>query len=281
VNYYAGEDLFLIEYAMSPGEKQFDNAAISCIFGERRVSSSLHERELSRYSRQILLFGEVGQQRLKDATVFIAGAGGLGCPVALYLAAAGIGEIRIADRDEVELTNLNRQVLHREQDISRKKTDSALEKLLDLNSEISIRAFGVEICEQNALELVGDADLIIDALDTFEARYLLNRIAVQGGIPLIHGAIRGFEGQATTIIPGKTPCFRCIFPHPPPPEICPVIGVTAGIIGSIQANEAVKYLLGMDGLLAGRLLIWNGACTEMETIPVERDPACPDCGSGR
>lgn len=242
---------------------------------------SLNERELSRYSRQILQFGADGQEKLKTAKVFIAGAGGLGCPVALYLAAAGIGEIRIADRDEVELTNLNRQVLHREQDIGRKKTDSALEKLLDLNSEITIQAFGVEIRDQNALELVGDADMIIDALDTFEARYLLNRIAVQAGIPLIHGAIRGFGGQATTIIPGKTPCFRCIFPHPPPPEICPVIGVTAGIIGSIQANEAVKYLLGMDGLLAGRLLIWNGACTEMETIPVDRDPACPDCRSGR
>lgn len=244
------------------------------------MTSSLNDSELSRYSRQILQFGGEGQEKLKAAKVFIAGAGGLGCPAALYLAAAGVGEIRIADRDEVELTNLNRQILHREKDLHRKKTDSAVEKLRDLNPWIRVEGIVAEICEENADELVGDADLIIDALDNFDTRYILNRIAIRKGIPLIHGAISGFDGQATTIIPGKTPCLRCIFPHAPPAGVFPVVGVTPGIIGLIQANEALKYLLGMDGLLAGKLLLWNGACAEMEKIIVERDPSCAECGDG-
>lgn len=249
--------------------------------GGRGVTGSFRESELSRYDRQILLFGEEGQERLKAAKVFIAGAGGLGCPVALYLAAAGVGEIRLADCDAVDRTNLNRQVLHWEKDLGRRKTDSAAEKLRLLNPDVRVTDLPATIDEANAAALVGDADLIIDALDNFETRYLLNRVALAKGIPFIHGAIRGFDGQATTIIPGKTACLRCIFPRAPPAEVFPAVGVTAGIIGMIQANEAIKFLLGMDGLLAGRLLIWSGATTEMESLPVERHPDCQDCGAAR
>ncbi len=244
------------------------------------MTGILDEREFSRYGRQILLFGEEGQERLKAAKVFIAGAGGLGCPAALYLAAAGIGEILLADCDVVDRTNLNRQVLHWERDVGRRKTDSATEKLRALNPDIRVTDLPVTIDEANAAALVGDADLIVDAMDNFETRYLLNRVALRKDIPFIHGAIRGFDGQATTIIPGKTACLRCIFPRAPPAEVFPVVGVTAGIIGMIQANEAIKFLLGMDGLLAGRLLIWSGVTTETETLQVERHPGCEDCGEG-
>lgn len=242
------------------------------------MTGILDESERSRYGRQIILFGEEGQERLKAAKVFIAGAGGLGCPIGLYFAAAGVGEIRLADRDSVDRTNLNRQVLHWEGDIGRRKTDSAAEKLRALNPAITVTDLAVTIDEANAAALVGDADLIVDALDNFETRYLLNRVALQKGIPFIHGAIRGFDGQATTIIPGETACLRCIFPQAPPAEVFPVVGVTPGIVGMIQANEAIKFLLGMDGLLAGRLLVWNGAATETEVLPVKRHPGCEDCG---
>jgi adenylyltransferase/sulfurtransferase len=223
-------------------------------------------------------FGEEGQVKLKNARVFIAGAGGLGCPVVIYLAAAGIGKIRIVDRDKVEMTNLNRQILHCESDIGRKKTDSVEEKLKNLNSEINIEGINADLNPDNIEELVGDFDLIIDALDNFETRYLLNKVAIKKRIPLIHGAIRGFDGQATTIVPGKSPCLRCLFPHSPPAELFPVVGVTPGIIGLLQANEAIKYILGMDELLTGRLLLWNGMRTETETIHIARDKSCPDCG---
>lgn len=243
---------------------------------------SLDEPEKIKYDRQILQFGEEGQERLKAAKVFIAGAGGLGCTAALYLAAAGIGEIRIADSDVIELSNLNRQVLYREVDIGRYKAGCAVERLGELNSRIILRACNVTIDENNAGDLVGDSDLIIDAMDNFETRYLLNRVAIRKNIPFIHGAVSGFDGQATTIIPGKTPCLRCIFPNAPPVGSFPVIGVTAGIIGVVQANEAIKYLLGMPGLLAGRLLFWNGVGSGMDTIDVERIPDCRECGdSGR
>ncbi|MDD3857181.1 MAG: HesA/MoeB/ThiF family protein, partial [Methanoculleus sp.] len=182
----------------------------------------LTERERERYARQILLFGEEGQERLKGAKVFIAGAGGLGCPIALYLAVAGVGEIRIVDRDTVERTNLNRQVLHRERDIGELKARSAEAKLREANPDIRIKAFATTIDETNVPDLVGDADLIVDAMDNFPTRYLLNREALRSSVPLIHGAIRGFDGQATTIIPGRTACLECIFPEAPPAEVFPV-----------------------------------------------------------
>ncbi|WP_298667331.1 HesA/MoeB/ThiF family protein [uncultured Methanofollis sp.] len=238
----------------------------------------LSEHELERYRRQTMLFGEEGQEKLKGATVFIAGAGGLGCPVALYLAAAGVGHLRLADCDTVETTNLNRQVLHWDRDVGRAKVASAGEKLAAVNPEIEVETARVVIDASNVSDLAGDADMIVDAMDNFETRYLLNEAALKKGIPFVHGAISGFFGQATTIIPEKTPCLRCIFPKAPPKETFPVIGTTPGVIGLVQANEVIKYLTGTGDLLAGRLLLWDGLATTMETITVERQPKCEACG---
>lgn len=240
----------------------------------------LSEQERERYRRQILLFGDDGQERLKKAHIFIAGAGGLGSPAALYLAAAGIGTITLADMDTVDRTNLNRQILHAERDIGKKKTVSAEEKLKAINPGITIRTADFRIDEGNAERLVGDADGIVDAMDNYPARYLLNGVAVRRGIPLFHGAIRGFHGQATTVIPGKSPCLKCIFPKAPPQEVFPAVGATAGVIGSVQATEAIKYLLGSGDLLTGRILVWDGLAGRADEISAERIPCCPVCGDG-
>lgn len=239
----------------------------------------LSKDELERYSRQIMLFGEDGQKRLKNATVFIAGAGGLGCPVALYLAAAGVGNLRIADRDTVEMSNLNRQVLHWEPDIGREKVLSVEEKLRDINPHIKVETFHVTIDDSNLNELVGDADIIVDAMDNYPVRYLLNQVAHEKGITLIHGAIRGFDGQVMTIVPGKSACFNCVFPSPPPVEVFPVLGVTPGIIAMVQVNEAIKCLLRTGELLTDRLMIWNGLCSEMEYMRVSKRCDCVVCGT--
>lgn len=239
----------------------------------------LSARELDRYKRQIPLFGEEGQERLKSARIFIAGAGGLGCPVALYLAVAGIGTITVADRDIVETTNLNRQILYYDRDIGKKKTVSAAEKLREINPDITVEAIDTTIGEANVLRLVGDSDGIVDAMDNFSARYLLNRTALEKNIPLFHGAVSGMYGQATTIIPGSTPCLACIFPAAPPGEVTPVIGVIPAIIGMVQATEVIKYLLNEGELLTNRIFIWDGLEARAEELRAERNPACPACSS--
>jgi molybdopterin/thiamine biosynthesis adenylyltransferase len=226
----------------------------------------------------MMLFGDEGQERLKKANIFIAGAGGLGSPVSLYLAVAGIGTITIVDMDTVDQTNLNRQILHFDRDIGRKKTTSAKEKLREINPDITVHAIDVKIDETNAADLVGKADGIVDAMDNYPTRYLLNEVAIAKEIPLFHGGIRGFYGQATTIIPGTTPCLKCFFPKAPPVEIFPVVGVTPGLIGMVQATEVLKYLLGIGELLTGRLFIWDGMQAQAEEICVERNPACEACG---
>jgi adenylyltransferase/sulfurtransferase len=236
------------------------------------------EREVERYKRQMILFGDEGQERLKKAHIFIAGAGGLGSPVSIYLAVAGVGMITIVDMDVVDQTNLNRQILHFDRDIGRKKTASAEEKLRELNPDITINAIDVKIDESNAPKLVGRADGIVDAMDNYPTRYLLNDVAIAKQIPFFHGGIRGFYGQATTIIPGTTPCLKCIFPKAPPREIFPVVGVTPGIIGMIQANEVIKYLTKTGELLTNRLFIWDGQQAHAEEICVERNPSCEACG---
>ena len=236
------------------------------------------ERELERYKRQIMLFGEEGQERLKKAHIFIAGAGGLGSPVSIYLAVAGVGTITIIDMDVVDGTNLNRQILHYDRDIGRKKTASAEEKLQELNPDIIINAIDVKIDASNAKKLVGNADGIVDAMDNYPTRYLLNDLAIVKQIPFFHGGIRGFYGQATTIIAGSTPCLKCIFPKAPPKEEFPVVGVTAGIIGTIQSNEVIKYLTGTGDLLTNRLFIWDGMQAHAEEICIERNPSCEACG---
>jgi molybdopterin-synthase adenylyltransferase len=238
----------------------------------------LSERERERYKRQVMLFGEDGQERLKQAEIFIAGAGGLGSPIAIYLAVAGVGTITIADMDVVDQSNLNRQILHYDRDIGKKKTLSAKEKLTAINPDITIRAIDCRIDETNAADLAGNADGIVDAMDNYPTRYLLNDIAIAKNIPLFHGAIRGFYGQATTIIPGKTPCLKCIFPKAPPKEVFPVVGVTPGVIGTVQATEVLKYLLKSGDLLTNRLFIWDGLLARGEEIYAERIPCCPACG---
>lgn len=238
----------------------------------------LSERERERYKRQMLLFGDEGQERLKKAHIFIAGAGGLGSPVSLYLAVAGIGTITIIDMDVVDQGNLNRQILHFDRDIGKKKSVSAEEKLTAINPDITVHAIDTRIDGSNAARLIGTADGIVDAMDNYPTRYLLNDIAIQKEIPLFHGAIRGFYGQATTIIPKKTPCLKCIFPKAPPTEVFPVVGATPGVIGTVQATEVIKYLLGSGELLANRLFIWDGLAGRAEEIYAERSPCCPACG---
>jgi len=240
----------------------------------------LSERELERYKRQILLFGEEGQERLKAAHIFIAGAGGLGSPIAIYLAVAGIGTITIVDMDTVDPSNLNRQILHTDRDVGKKKTVSAIEKLQQYNADITVNAIDTIIDAGNVSELVGRADGIVDAMDNYPVRYLLNRTALAKKIPFFHGAICGYSGQATTILPGETPCLECIFPKAPPKEVFPVVGVTPGVIGTVQATEVIKYLAKSGRLLAGRLFMWDGLAATSEEIAIAKNPACPACGTG-
>jgi len=224
-------------------------------------------------------FGERGQEKLKQAKVFIAGAGGLGSSISIYLAVAGVGQIRIVDRDVVELSNLNRQILHWDKDIARGKAESAGEKLQQMNSDIKIEVIAEDITEDNILKLVGDCQLIVDAMDNFPTRYLLNKAALKRNIPLFHGSVYGMDGMASTIIPGETACLRCMFPEPPPSATFPVVGVTPGIIGCIQATEVIKHIVGIGELLRNRLLVWDGLSTKFRELTVKKDPHCQDCGS--
>jgi len=239
----------------------------------------LTRNELERYDRQIMIydFGEEGQEKLKKAKIFIAGTGGLGSPASVYLAAAGVGKIRIVDSDKVELSNLNRQILHWDRDVGKKKVNSAREKLKRLNQNVQLESIREKIAEDNILQLVADCDLIIDAMDNFPTRYLLNKAALTKDIPFLHGAVYGFEGRATTIIPGKTPCLRCIYPEAPPAEKFPVIGVAPAVIGCIQATEAIKYVLQIGELLRGRLLIYDGLGLKFFEVEVKKDPECKEC----
>jgi len=241
----------------------------------------LTENELKRYERQIRIFGEAGQERLKNARVFIAGAGGLGSPVSIYLAAAGIGRIRIVDHEKVELNNLNRQILHRDEDIEKEKAASAQERLKKINPDIQVEAISEMLDESNVLELVEGFEAIVDGLDNFYTRYLLNRAAISRNIAFFHGAINGLYGQATTIIPGKTACLRCIFPEPPSPTTFPALGATCGVIGCIQATEVIKHFVKMGSLLENRLLLWDGLNGRIDEIELERNPGCIDCGGKR
>ncbi len=241
----------------------------------------LTEKEKQRYDRQIMIygFGEAGQEKLKKAKVFIAGAGGLGSPVAIYLAAAGIGTIRIADHDTIELSNLNRQVLHWEENIGGRKVDSAAEKLRKLNPNIKVETTAETITEANVSRLVGDSDLIVDAMDNLPTRYLLNRVIFEKKIPFFHGAVYGFEGRAMTVIPGKTACLNCLYHNARvPKEKFPVIGVTPAVIGCIQATEVIKYLTGLGELLTNRILNYDALRMRFTEFTIKPDPNCEHCG---
>ncbi|MCZ9313310.1 MAG: HesA/MoeB/ThiF family protein [Methanocorpusculum sp.] len=230
-----------------------------------------------RYARQIPVIGNEGQKKLQNATVFLAGCGGLGSPVAFYLAAAGVGHLRIADCDIVDATNLNRQILHRPDRIGMPKAASAKLTLEAFNPDIEITAFASFIDEKTAPRMIGDADIIVDAMDNFTARYILNEMSQTRDIPLMHGGVAGLNGQATLIIPKKTACLSCIFPDAHTTTGTPILGAAAGIIGSIEAEETIKYLTGTGETLAGKLLLWDGAVNRMDVFSVKKSRRCPIC----
>ncbi|MDA8079140.1 MAG: HesA/MoeB/ThiF family protein [Nitrospiraceae bacterium] len=238
------------------------------------------EEELKRYNRQMMMegWGEETQSRLKKSTVFIAGAGGLGSPVAIYLAVAGVGDIRICDFDSPDWSNLNRQILHNHGRIGINKAVSAKQTLEELNPHISVTAFTDKIVAENVDVLVGDSVLILDCMDNFPTRYLLNECAIRKNIPMVHGSIWGLDGRLTFIKSPETPCLSCYFPESPPKEVFPVLGATPGVIGTLQAMEALKFLTGIGTLLKGKLLVWSGHDMSFKTFKGFKDPACPVCG---
>jgi len=241
----------------------------------------LTKDELERYDRQIMIkgIGEEGQEKLKRAKVFIAGVGGLGSPISIYLAAAGVGTIRLVDDDRVELSNLNRQVLHGDADIGKKKIDSAMENLKKLNQWVNTEAISETITEDNVSQLVTGFDLIVDAMDNLPTRYLLNKAAIDKNIPFFHGAVYGFEGRAMTTIPGKTACLWCVYQGRVTQGKFPVIGVAPAIIGCIQATEVIKYIVGLGELLTNRLLIYDALQMTFTELKVKKDPNCAHCGN--
>ena len=241
--------------------------------------------QADRYDRQLPLFGEEGQQRLADASVFIAGAGGLGSPVATYLAAAGVGRIVLLDSDIVDLTNLNRQFLHHEKDIGRKKAESGAEKLKALNPEIQIDSICGRLTEENIEKWIGDCQMIVDALDNNPTRRMLASFAIQMGLPYFHAAVSGFQGQLASFYPESGPCYFCAFPEDEETDATdakkptfPIVGATAGIIGAMQANEVIKYITAVGKKDAGKLFIWDGTANRFEAIEIEKEDSCHRCG---
>jgi len=246
----------------------------------RKDSSFLIQDELKRYNRQIIMegWGEEAQLRIRNSTFFIAGAGGLGSAVSIYLAVAGAGSLRICDHQEVELSNLNRQILHDNDRQGRKKVHSAEERITSINPNVHTTALEGRINDHTIADLVADSDIIIDCMDNFETRYVLNRFAVKRGLPFVHAGVYGMAGQITFIQSPETPCLQCIFPDAPPPELFPVVGATVGVMGSLEALEALKYITGSGILLKNRLLLWEGDIMKFEELAIEKNPFCPVCG---
>jgi len=242
---------------------------------------ALSEREQNRYHRQMIFpgWGEEAQTRLKNARVFIAGAGGLGSPVSIYLAVAGVGTIRICDCGNPELSNLNRQILHDDTRIGINKARSAQQTLSRMNPAVTVEPVAEEITGDNVHTMVGNADLIIDCLDNFETRQLLNSYAVKNRIPMVHAGVYGMRGQLTFIQSPETPCLWCIHSGTIPKVLFPIVGATAGVIGCLEALEAIKYLSGVGTNLKGRLLIWDGFTMEFTELPQKKMVDCPVCGS--
>ena len=246
----------------------------------------LTEDQITRYSRHILLkeVGGKGQKKLLNGRVLIIGAGGLGSPIALYLAAAGVGTIGIADADDVDITNLQRQVIHFTADVGKAKVLSAKEKMLAINPDVNVITYETWVTADNIAEMIKDYDFVIDGTDNFAAKFLINDACVLGGKPYSHGGILQFDGQTMTITPGQSACYRCIFPEPPPKEAIPscsqagVIGVLPGVLGTLQATEAIKFLLGQGDLLGGRLLTYSALRMRFREIPVKKNAKCPICG---
>ena len=251
------------------------------------AGTAMSPAELARYRRQITL-GEVGidgQLKLRAARVLVVGTGGLGSPVALYLAAAGVGTLGLVDFDRVDATNLHRQVLHGTANVGQPKVLSAVARLHDLNPHVRVIAHDVAVTSANALELVGAYDLVIDGSDNFPTRYLLSDACVLLGKPNVYGSVQRFEGQASIFCTPTGPCYRCLFREPPPPGLVPscaeagVFGVMPGLVGMIQATEAIKWLLGLGTTLDGRLMLIDAMKMQTRTIALRRDPECPACGT--
>jgi adenylyltransferase/sulfurtransferase len=254
---------------------------------EVTIPRVLTPEQRSRYSRHLLIpeVGEEGQQRLLDARVLLIGAGGLGSPASLYLAAAGIGTLGIVDGDVVDESNLQRQIVHATDRLGEPKVLSAKRTLEALNPDVRVVPFQERLTSENVDRVLAEGwDVIVDGADNFPTRYLVNDASVWHGIPVVHGSIFRFEGQVTVFQPGQGPCYRCLFPSPPPPELAPscaeggVLGVLPGIIGSLQANEALKLVLGAGEPLVGRLLLFDALATTLDEVAVPRDPSCPVCG---
>ncbi|MEW6245871.1 MAG: molybdopterin-synthase adenylyltransferase MoeB [Nitrospirota bacterium] len=242
--------------------------------------------QITRYSRHILLpeVGGKGQKKIAQAKILLVGAGGLGSPAALYLAAAGVGTIGLIDSDVVDLSNLQRQVIHHTPDVGRPKVASAREKIQALNPDVSVETYEDRLTSKNALDVVKGYDVVIDGVDNFPAKFLINDACFFADKPLVHGGILRFDGRVMTIIPGKSACYRCVFKNPPPPGLVAscqeagVIGVLAGIIGTLQATEALKLVLGIGRPLTDRMLDFDARRTAFREIRTRRNPNCPLCG---
>ncbi len=243
----------------------------------------LTQEEKLRYARQLIIpeIGEEGQKKIKEAKVFVAGIGGLGSISSYYLTAAGIGCLKIVDKDKVDCSNLNRQIIHWSDNIGELKSQSSSRKLKSLNPNCSIEAIHAEITEKNCMELIGDCSVIVDAMDNMSTRRILNAASVKKRIPFIYGGVHQLDGMASTFIPGKTPCLECVFPSirsesaAPPPG---VLGPVPGVIASIQVIETIKIIAGLSGLLTGRLLFFSGYDMSFREFKINRDPDCPVCG---
>jgi molybdopterin/thiamine biosynthesis adenylyltransferase len=243
---------------------------------------AMTNEQMERYSRHILLkqIGVKGQKKISNGSVLIIGAGGLGAPAALYLAAAGVGRISIADADTVDLSNLQRQVIHTTADIGKPKVESAAETMRAINPDVEVVPIHDFVNSSNVMDLIADYDFIIDGTDNFPAKFLVNDACVLGGRPFSHAGILRFDGQLMTYVPGEGPCYRCLFKEPPPAHAVPtcsqagVIGAMGGVIGSLQAMEAIKYLTGVGDLLTGRLLTYNALSMKFHEIKVKHDPDC-------
>jgi sulfur-carrier protein adenylyltransferase/sulfurtransferase len=251
------------------------------------LESSLEPEQVARYSRHLLIpeIDEPGQVRLLESRVLLVGAGGLGSPAALYLAAAGVGTLGIVDADVVDDSNLQRQIIHSTDTLGEPKVESAKRTIEALNPDVTVETYEERLTSENVERILGHGwDVIVDGADNFPTRYLVNDASVWHHVPVVHGSIYRFEGQVTVFNPGEGPCYRCLFPTPPPPELAPscaeggVLGVLPGIVGSLQANEALKLLLGVGDSLQGRLLLLDALGTTVDEVTVQRDPGCPVCG---
>ncbi len=291
VNVYVNdEDIRYLEKELTPLKAEDTVSIVPSIAGGSAIAAAppatLSNEEILRYSRHLIMpeVGMDGQLKLKSASVLLVGTGGLGAPLGLYLAAAGVGRIGLVDFDVVDFTNLQRQVIHGTKDVGRKKLDSAAESMLDINPFIRLDRHEVALSSENALDIIKDYDIVVDGTDNFPTRYLVNDACVLLGKPNVYGSIFRFEGQATVFAYEGGPCYRCLYPEPPPPGLVPscaeggVLGILPGLIGLVQATEAVKLIMGAGEPLVGRLLLYDALKMRFRELKLRRNPDCPACG---